>query len=225
MASLNRRGASLLELVIALTLTFVILAGAGLTMGRIQTGIARQVTQLEYLDALRVATDRIGRSVHAGGTGIGRPLSDGLTHRAFRGSAVWCGDGWLETGIRLPDPERDSVWWVVDSGEIRVADLVVREPGGCSGQGYQWRAENALGTPGFPVEGGVVRWFESARLRVDDAVRYGRLNQPAQPLTPAVLGSGSHLLSFPDGSVELRMRLGKWEMLQRWPGQGGGTSP
>ncbi len=221
---MNRLGTSLLEMIIALTLTLIILTGVGVILGRVEQTFRRQALRLEQIEVLRIARDRVSRSVHTGGARSDAPASDGLSLRAFRGSAAWCGDGWVETGVRAPDPARDSVWWISPFGEERVLALKDREAGGCAGAGYRWtgQTEGASGDgdgADVSIAWGVVRYFESGRLRVDDAVRYGRLGLPAQPLTPAVLTSGSRLQRLENGVIEFQAWFGDGPpVVRRWPG-------
>lgn len=221
---MNRQGASLLETLIALTLTLFMLTGVTIMLARVERLLRQQTLRLEQVEVLRVARDRVGRSFQTGGAMVGAPASDGLTIRAFRGSAEWCGDGWRETGVRAPDPGRDSVWWVAPTGALRIAALVDRQPGGCGGEGYRWDGTDSLASgASYVIAGGVVRYFEVGRLRIDDAVRYGRLGQSAQPLTPAALASGSGVELLGDGSIALKTRFqGGREVTRRWPKSPGG---
>lgn len=225
---MSQRGTSVLEMVIALALALMLLSGVGAALGRMGQSLQIQTGRLEQLEVLRIGRDRVSRSIHTGGVQPDGPSSDGLTLRAFRGSATWCGDGWIETGIRLPDPARDSVWWTAHTGEERVLALLSREPGGCEGAGYQWTG--GLGsTPveaasGLLIAGGVLRYFEQGRLRVDDAVRYGRLGHPAQPLTPAILTSGSRLDRGADDMIEFQAWFGEsGPVVRRWPARPAGS--
>lgn len=220
---MSQRGTSVLEMVIALALALMLLSGVGAALGRMGQSLQVQTGRLEQLEVLRIGRDRVGRSMQTGGVRADGPPSDGLTLRAFRGSATWCGDGWIETGIRLPDPARDSLWWITSSGEERVLAFHSREPGGCGGAGYQWTGGPAA-TPGgepavsVPITGGVLRYFEQGRLRVDDAIRYGRLGHPAQPLTPAILTSGSRLDRGENNVIEFQAWFGgSGSVGRRWP--------
>lgn len=196
------RGFTLAEVVVATVLTgLLLLAGTELVV-RLQRVARSTVDTGEWIDATRLGTARVDRAVRSGSAEL--DAGGELRHRAFRGSAVWCGDGWMERAVRFPDPARDSVWWVDAHGAARVLRLSGRTPGGCGGAGSRLHARvpgDSLRT--VALEGGVLRWFERGRLGVDDAVRYGRDGRPAQPLTPAVLGGGSGFRETAESGVEL----------------------
>ncbi len=200
----DRSGASLLELTVALLLTALLLAGVARALIPLQRRVRATSTAMARAEVTRVLADRVGRAARTGGV-AGEVLTPdgGLPIRSWRGRARWCGNGWIEVGVRAPAPGRDSVLWVDGFGRERWGLLDDRAPDGCDGEGRSLRLE----IDGVEIEprGGVVRWYERGRIRVDDAVRYGREGRPAQPLTAAVLSRSSGFVRE-GGRVRARLR-------------------
>ncbi len=135
------------------------------------------------------------------------PGQDSVAVRAFRSLGVTCepdsepGTLVVEpTGLRAPDPGKDSVLVLWPDGRWRAHDLVGRSlgapctPGGPPAE--RWRVEP-------PEAGGLaVRVFERGSYHVaDGAFRYRRGAGGRQPLTPPVLGSSSGLSGVPNSVV------------------------
>lgn len=120
--------------------------------------------------------------------------------RAFRGSGTVCGAAGSVlvryTGVRQPDPAKDSVLILAADG-TRVAALLDSGPAGavgCSSSNSFNELAWSLTEEASP--GDVVLLFESGSYHlVDYAVRYRRGAGGRQPLTPELLdhaGSGLH---------------------------------
>lgn len=192
--SSERVGGTLLEALLSLLLGVVVVT---LVVGLVHRTreVARGLTlRSDRLAAVRMARTLLqldGPGALAVGTG-----PDSMQVRAFRGTARFCGPGedstawWVEvTGVRRPDPAKDSVAVLGRGGGWSVHGLEARRPsaacGGPSGvRGEVWRLAPA---PVGPILG---RYFERGSYHLSDrAFRYRRGRGGRQPLTPAVLAA------------------------------------
>ncbi|HSM04417.1 MAG TPA: hypothetical protein VK858_07335 [Longimicrobiales bacterium] len=193
----DRRGAGLTETLVALLLTLGLLGVVGTVLVREQRVAAALTRRVEWLESARLARDLLELAVSAD-PDPERPVGDELPVRTFIGRAERCGDdGWLVSGRRLPDPERDSLQVVTGDGRVRVVRLRTVGASTCPGG----REASRLDTePPLHPDARVVRVFERGVWRVDDALRYRRGRSGAQPLTAPVLDPGrSRLSTGPEG--------------------------
>jgi hypothetical protein len=197
-----RRGATLIEALCVLALIALTLQiGWSLTasVGRSAAALADGAESLaasratawilqSELDGVRAPSD------------LSAPAGDSISVRAFRGVAIACSDGpgtavlvrW--TGVRAPDPHKDSVLVLDPAGGWSTSALRGRSPApgscraGSPGAEERWTLE--------PEVDGVrlLRFFERGSYHLaDDAFRYRIGAGGRQPLTPASIdpaGSG-----------------------------------
>lgn len=195
-------GATVVEAIVSLLLTLGLLGllsrlavrqrGAGETLAR----------RAEVVEARRVTRDLIA---HAVAGGVPRAGTGGeVVVRSFVGWAIPCvGGGWRYRGRRLPDAERDSLWVVDGEGRVAVVELASSRNESC--------ATALPGEEGVELvfEGGggaLLRVFESGRFRLDDALRYGRIGEGAQPLTAAALDPGASRIQASATGLVVTMR-------------------
>jgi hypothetical protein len=188
-----RRGATLIEALcvlalIALTLQigWTLTAGVGRTAAALADGAeslaasraTAWILQSE-LDGVRAPSD------------VSVPAGDSISVRAFRGVAIACADGsaadvlvrW--TGVRAPDPHKDSVLVLDSGGGWSTSALRARSPapGSCpaGSAGVEERWTLAPEVDGVRL----LRFFERGSYHlVDDAFRYRIGAGGRQPLTP-----------------------------------------
>jgi len=210
----GRSGAGLVETLVALLLTFGLLALVGTLLVREHRAAASLVGRVEWLEAARVGRDLVGIAV--AGDPTPRPESADLPGRSFIAHGTRCGaDGWILAGRRQPDPERDSLWVVRGDGRVRVVALRGVGTAPCPDQ------TTAVGLETEPALSGdawLVRVFERGLWRVDDAVRYRRGGGGAQPLTAPVLDPRRSGLRVDTGGIllEIAPRAGAPGMGRRW---------
>lgn len=212
----RRRGASIVEAIVALFLGLFVMHLGLLTMHRLDR-FEERVSRRH--DALLSA--RITRTVLRGELARGQPArdwsvaADSLALRAFRGMGVVCGApasaGTLVvaySGDRRPDPEKDSVELTHADGTTSFArfDGAVPSSAAC-----------ALATPAEsvdewtldpPAPGGAVvaRVFESGSYHLaGSALRYRIGAGGRQPLTPEVWSDGATGLTVRDSTVVLEL--------------------
>ena len=214
----SRSGTTTVEALVALLLTAFLLQAAWSLTAAIRRVVARLVERSEALD-----TERIGWQVLSAEVGAGLPSRDWwvegegtLPLRAFRGTAEVCealaspeGAVVRYRGMRLPDPEKDSLLLLVEGGSWQVARLVAREPieAGCGGWAggalERWSWEPPAPRPLL------ARLFERGSYHLEDgALRYRIGAGGRQPLTPERLDDrASGLRAVPGGPLELRLRV------------------
>ena len=201
------RGGTLIEAIVTLVLGLLLVQ---MSLGALARGHTLHQGLLERADALK--TVRIVRWVLRAELSKGHPGEDWMVHdadsivlRAYRGVAFPCliTTGRLDVtyrGGRDPDPEKDSVLLVYESGETDVRALERWGPGascswrlGVSPSGWsaqQWAVEGVLDS-GLVA----VRLFESGSSHIaDGALRYRRGRGGRQPLT-------SNALSTPESGI------------------------
>lgn len=200
----GQRGASVLEILVALLLTLFmvgVLAGVAARHRRVGEILTRRT---EVMEARRIARDLVANGLEGGGAAPrGAPAE--LELRTFVGVGTPCDDGaWWWQGRRLPDPERDSAWAVSPGGRVRILPVLSVSSGACSqdspGRGVR------LDLGGSTPRPALLRLFEHGRYRVTDAIRYARTGSGFQPLTGAVLDPSASSLSRTGVGVHLRLR-------------------
>ena len=209
-----RAGFTLVEVLVALLLSYLVVALALGTVARQRNVLRLLGGRADRLAAARTARHVLGEEARAGaGEGAWAVGPDSLSLRAFRGYALVCPgatDGaelqvWGE-GTRAPDPAKDSVLLVLASGRTVALALLERGPGDVpcrlgSAPPERWRLSGPV--PGDAV---AARWFERGVYHLSaGALRYRRGLAGRQPLTPEVLltpGSGFRWAP-PDVDAEL----------------------
>jgi hypothetical protein len=195
-----RVGYTLAEALVVLLLLFGLLHGAW-TLAAVHGSSAFEIFERsQMLEAARVSGWVLREELRGGVPGMDWwQGEDSLALRAFRSLGITCEEGSEpgtlvveSTGLRAPDPGKDSVLVLWPDGRWRAHDLVGRSAGAsCTPGGppaERWRIEP-------PEVGGlVVRVFERGSYHVGDgAFRYRRGAGGRQPLTAPVLGASSEL--------------------------------
>lgn len=200
----QRKGMTVVETATALVLTLLLLA-LMTTLAMRQQAVGEQVARrTEVVEARRVTRDLLDFAAAAGG--VHEFPGDAVPLRFFVGWARPCGSGsWLYRGRRRPDPGRDSLWMASPWGEVRTAGLASVAQGSCEGAGP---GEVALLLEADSLAGAaaLLRVFESGRFRLTDALRYGRVGDPAQPLTEAALDPAASALHVSAGRMSVTIR-------------------
>jgi len=216
--TVGRRGFTVVETLVALTLGWLVAYLALTTLAR-QRGLQTRLT----LRSEALAAARLTRVVLGEETRVGAPSRDGwsvsgesLGLRAFRGIGVPCTSGPATEelsvrvrGVRLPDPEKDSVL-VIDftgSGPVRaILDRRGVPDADCGGPDAgtleRWRLSGPV-----PPGSLVLRYFERGSYHLSGrALRYLRGQAGRQPLTPEVLSDA--LSGFDVGGRAPSVHLG-----------------
>jgi prepilin-type N-terminal cleavage/methylation domain-containing protein len=211
-----RSGHTLIEVLAALVVAGVFLAGLAVLLTAFARGAGEVVQRTDEAQAVRVIWSILDEEVAAGVAGLDWEIEGerAIRLRAYRGIAIVTGvevepGRWpvTWTGHRAPNPDIDSLRVLTDEGEWREAEL--RWVGGSGeGQGilpdgrtaiWEWEEVGAA-----PV---LVRYFERGRYSLEDgAFRYRRGSGPRQPLTPEILHSRSGVTD--EGEVELHFVTG-----------------
>jgi len=206
-------GASLLDTLLAILLGSLLLTAVLRLLVGVQGGTLALTARSDRLQAIRLAqaVARMDGPGRAGGEEGGI-----LEVRAFRGTGVVCpGLGGLVVvrGVRLPDPDKDSVRILGGDGRWRAHRLLSAEDRAgldclVSGPGrlQRWTVEPEP-EPGW-VAG---RYFERGSYHLTDgALRYRRGRGGRQPLTPELLHPESRFVATAWGvRAELRFRAAR----------------
>lgn len=215
-------GASIPEVLVALILGALLLAGMVSAVRGASQAIAEQTRRSESAEVLRTVWSVLDEELSVGRPGLDWILEGehALLLRAFRGIARVCGPAddpgvWAVAwrGQRAPDAGRDSLLALRQDGAWIAADLVEARAGGnCvleeGERAGRWRPDgSAASSPGEPI---LFRFFEWGRYSLEDgAFRYRRGAGGRQPLTPERLGPGSRFLDAPEGpGVRLELEPG-----------------
>ncbi len=226
----DRPGFTIVETLVALSLGWLVAFLVLTTLARqrrIQTGLSHRSDGL--------AAVRMTRAVLVDEALVGAPGRDGwrlsggsLELRAFRGIALPCTSPTASDelavrvqGIRLPDPDKDSVLVVDFTGAGPVIAILDRQAGtevDCGGPGpgtlERWRLSGAV-----PKGALVLRYFERGSYHLSGrALRYLRGQAGRQPLTPEVLSET--LTGFDDDGWHRSVRVGTtapWGEEVVWP--------
>lgn len=186
----DRTGASVVEALTALLLTLGLISLMGGFAVRHRRAADVVVRRSEVVEARRVIRDLLDDVVASGGLAMDADptVREGeIAVRFFAGWARPCGPSqWAYRGRRLPEAGRDSAWILSPTGGTGVVAVSSASRGDCP---RLMPGEDALELSLDPGAGPPVllRIFEAGRFRLSDAFRYGRLSDPAQPLTGAVL--------------------------------------
>jgi len=193
----RRGGFTIVEALVALLLLLLALQ-AGWALA---AGIARAASALaeraESLAAARAAGWIVQEELEGAraGADVSAPAGDSFALRAFRGAALVCGlvpprgvvVRW--SGLRAPDPTKDSVLQLLGTGAWvpRGLEARVAEPGACpdrsGGLEERWTLAEAT-----PPPGSLLRVFERGSYHLsDEALRYRIGFGGRQPLTPPSL--------------------------------------
>lgn len=210
----SRRGFSIVEALTAMLLMVAVISAALPTLATLRHALARVTGEAELRETARTARYTLAQELRTGLAGIDwMAAGDSVVLRAFRGTGVRCADApppaWAVrySGLRRPDPAKDSVLVLAPDGVWRVAQLVrARSRPGACGQGAggeMWELSPAV--PGAVVG----RIFERGSYHVAaGAFRYRPGRGGRQPLTAQVLRTGAGAgsgVSGRGGGVDLRL--------------------
>jgi hypothetical protein len=197
---------SLVAIILSLLLTTVCIAAAAVVRANVEDLIG----QRDHVEVERVVTQLLTTELRGVRPGIDweAPGGDSLSLRAFRGWALLCPIGDFgevlaaTSGIRMPDPQKDSVL-VLGPGGVWVPARLVRrnaDEGRCGPSGG--RVERWELDP--PVQGSVARYYERGSYHLSDgALRYRRGRGGRQPLTAQSLDRTSFLRAGGSSDLEL----------------------
>lgn len=201
---MSRRGRSLPEVLIALTLTGVIASALAGAFSAAQAVARRHSWVVRGAEALRVSVVALGDELRAlDPTADLRVVApDSIALRAFRGAGVVCAaDRGTAVfvkyrGLREPEPAKDSVLVVDSIGAVRAGALLESERTAdrCAvrdGESlYRWSVP-------LPTSAGtLLLLFESGSYHLSDrALRYRRGDGGRQPLTADLFDDGESTFS------------------------------
>ena len=231
-----RRGASLLEAVVALTCGLLVVQLSLSGLASVRTVEQGMIRRSERLAALRVARVVLRRELRFGVWGadwVDFPR-DSVELRAFRGVALVCSDGGRSadllvawSGARDPAPEKDSVLLLTERGSWLAADLLTsgstrdRCRADPSMRLKSWRLSV---TPDEPVV--LARLFERGSYHISGkALRYRRGGAGRQPLTPEVLDTPPSGFVRSAGSLGLEWMRARDGQVWHWVGFLAGGGP
>lgn len=210
----RRAGASLVEVLVALLLTFLV-ARAGWSALSGQRGAAEAVTLgAEAQEVGRTVRRVLGAELRSGVPGVdwrAHP-GDSLTLRAFRGAGLACESSesparrWAVAyrGIRAPNPDKDSALVLRADGRWRALGISDAEGGGpaCAPSSLYEAYRITLDREVSEVT--LIRVFERGSYHLTgNAFRYRIGLGGRQPLTPERLTSASSLGGRKDGALLL----------------------
>lgn len=203
--SRRRFGYTLVELLVAMVVSGVFLAGLASLLQNFAERTREAIARVDRAQAVRTVWVVLGEELEAGLSGVDWELEDqrALTLRAWRGLGRVEGPAeepgrWVIDwrGHRAPRAGVDSLLVLSDEG--RWDAVALDWVGGTGDRLWEWAG---VGT-GEPV---LVRYFESGRYSIEDrAFRYRRGSGGRQPLTPELFGTGS---GFERVDAGLRVRL------------------
>lgn len=196
-----RSGATVVEVLVALVTGLIVVQLSLELLERCRAAQRSLEARAEAIATLRIGRHLVRSELRAGVAGRDwtLPSSDSLALRAFRGVGAVCPERpsidellVAYSGIRAPDPDKDSVLLLLPDGSWRAERLAATEATGlrCPASNETpvrlWR----LDAP--PPPGAVLaRIFERGAYHVSDgALRYRRGGGGRQPLTPEILDPG-----------------------------------
>jgi hypothetical protein len=213
----DRRGTSVVEALVALVLTALLVHLTWFVAAALKRAAFDVIERSEALDA-----ERLGWHVLSTELAAGTPVRDFqvannrvLPLRAFRGTGEVCSalripEGGLVRygGMRAPEPAKDSLLALTESGTWHVLRLTHREPvesvcpGHAGGSWERWRWEPPL------ADVLLARVFERGTYHIENrAVRYQSQEGGRQPLTPERLVDAGSAFAASATRVELRLRV------------------
>lgn len=220
----RRGGVSLLETLVALLLGLLLVHLVLRTVGAAGDAVESHRTRSDRLAAVRMARWRAAADVAAAGSAY-LAGEDSVALRAVRGGIVGCGlAGGIWTGrgegVRLPDPDKDSVLVLLPSGRWSVHALASLEvPVGTCGPGGEGATWGLVLDPPPPASPVVGRFFERGSYHLaDGALRWRRGAGGRQPLTPEVLAGRGGAVEEAGTGLVFRLRF-------RRPSRAGGAVP
>ena len=200
-------------------LLVAVMAAALQTLTTLRHALWNVTRDADMRETRRIARYTLAQELRTGLAGIDwvAGSGDSIAVRAFRGTGVRCAGApqpqWVVryTGLRRPNPAKDSVLVLTADGVWRVAKLVrarVR-PGSCgAGAGGEvWELNPAV------PEAVVGRIFERGSYHVAaEAFRYRPGRGGRQPLTAQILRTGAGVTSGVSGrgaGLDLRLAFGQ----------------
>jgi hypothetical protein len=224
-------GFSAVEGIVALLVgLFVVHLGlsAIVRLRSVEAGIAKR---MDAITAMRVARHVLRSELGRGVPGRDwMAAGDSISLRAFRGTGLVCPAGALTnevtvsfSGVRRPDPSKDSVLLLGPAGTATPRALVAVGPAAisCGPLGPADLERWGLDAPA-PAGTVVARVFERGSYHVAlSALRYRRGSSGRQPLTPQVWDDDSRLLPLGD-RLGLEVQHGSpeqgpdWEAFLAW---------
>ncbi|MFW6206301.1 MAG: hypothetical protein ACOC5J_00035 [Gemmatimonadota bacterium] len=227
-----RGGFTFVEVLLALTLSFLLAAGSWSLVLVHSRGSVEAAATADRLDAARIVRGVVASELHSGLEGRDWSVfgPDSVVMRAFRGVAVPCGTPSagvatvLVRSERRAEPAKDSVLVLRPDGRWLALDLEDAGPASITGGGGE-----AVGTsvdacalpdprgiveewtvPGLDGEFLVARIFERGSYHlVDEAFRYRSGAGGRQPLTQGMFDPRESFIEADASSpTALRLRLG-----------------
>lgn len=206
-----------MEALTAMLLLVAVTAAALQTLTTLRHALRNVAGDAEMRETKRIARYTLAQELRTGLAGIDwtAGAGDSVAVRAFRGTGVGCAHATLPlwvvryTGLRRPDPAKDSVLVLAADGVWRVADLVRARPGACGdgSGGETWELHPAI------PQAVVGRIFERGSYHVAaGAFRYRPGRGGRQPLTSQVLRTGAGVASGVSGrgaGLDLRLAFGR----------------
>jgi hypothetical protein len=210
-ATEHAAGASLLELVVAISLTAVLAATVGGLLVTQLRVVARVAEQVRTAETVRIAIGVLQGELRRVAPGDVRAVSaDSLALRAFRGYGIPCArvGGSLHVryrGDRLPDADKDSALLVTAAGagalRLLAAGTAAHEQ--CAAGAGERVLQ--LQFADVPDDIALVLIYESGSYHIASrALRYRLGGAGRQPLTAELLLSGS---GFQTADPDVRLRL------------------
>lgn len=202
-----------MEALTAMVLLVAVMAAALQTLTTLRRALSHVTGDAEMRETRRIARYTLAQELRTGLAGIDwvAGAGDSVAVRAFRGTGVGCAPPlpalWVVryTGLRRPDPAKDSVLVLAADGVWRVAELVRARPGACGdgSRGEAWELNPAV--PNAVVG----RVFERGSYHIAaGAFRYRPGQGGRQPLTAQVVRTGAGVASGMSGhGVGLDLRL------------------
>jgi len=192
-----RKGSTLAEVLLVFVCGLLVVQLSLVSLARVRSVGLGLTHRSDALAVLRTSRIVLRRELRFGVRGIDWVdfAPDSIALRAFRGVGVVCPEGagspdvtvaW--SGVRAPDPEKDSVLLLTDRGAWVAADLLSARPTSdhCLADPEREMERWHLSvTPEEPVV--LARLFERGSYHVSSAaLRYRRGRGGRQPLTPEV---------------------------------------
>ncbi|MCY3704326.1 MAG: hypothetical protein OXH08_02335 [Gammaproteobacteria bacterium] len=206
-----------MEALTAMVLLVAVMAAALQTLTTLRHALGSVTGDAQVRETRRITRYTLAQELRTGLAGIDwvTGARDSVAVRAFRGTGVGCAASsqplWAVryTGLRRPDPAKDSVLVLAADGVWRVAKLVRARAGACGdgAGGEVWELHPAV------PEAVVGRVFERGSYHVAaGAFRYRPGRGGRQPLTAQILQTGAGVASAVSGrgaGLDLRLAFGQ----------------